>query len=680
MISRDEIDEHIIDERGHRGGRRWWPFAVLGVLLVAVVVLIVWVAMPLLQSKELRFLKYKETAAVLSAKGEFSRATSMYKKALALKPGELDIARAIAECRLKMGDLPEAIAEYQRCLKMNQDDVQTQLTLASLYLLAKNMDRSAKIVDTILEVEPDNVSALMMRAQCHYERSDTPHPLITVSMIADMLPTTAYTYDSSKVAEFISGNPEAREKELLEAVKASPDNVQVYKNLADFYRRQKRFDESETQYKKMLELAPRDPYVHLHVADFYRNPEVGRLADSLREYSYILLNINSKNLFALRGAAGLSLATGAPDEASRYIEKLLWELPSDPYGRYFRAVLELFRNDMDRAEADLFSVVDRGGLSEKAPPHYLLGYAYLLNRKMKEARKSLDQAAKVDLTFSRARLLSAEVALNLGEYSEALEIIDNLLTDERHRDNPLAHLVQARVYILQNDYTQAESPLEKLAQLDGESVHPRLLLGEVYKRTVKSDQALGQYDLAIKADPDSPLAFYLRGLLYEKRGEPTLARLDLQKAVEKNPNFAAAANTLADTYLKQAGENADARALGQTLLDQFPNDFVVLDALGMVFYQQGKFDQAVEIYELIPPRERDARPQIVYNYGMALLASGRKALAQRGPEDQTRRAHRKNAEARTELEKAARWIGRLPKAEEIQETLDEINQEQGITD
>jgi len=682
MIPEEEIEDHIeaeAYETVHRGSRRWWLVAALGVLVVAVALLVVLVGVPLLQGKELRFLKYREAAAAFVAKEEFARAISMYQKALSLKPKQLDIRRSIAECRLRSGDLPEAVAEYHRCLRMKPDDFQTQLTLASLYLLGKNIDRAGEIIDMILEREPDNVSALIVRTQCHYERSDTPHPLINVRMIADILPVISYAYDLSKASESVTGDPEKREKQLLEAVKANPNNVQVHKNLADFYRRQKRFDEAEEQYKKMVQLSPQDPYVHLHLADFYRNREVDRLTDAIKQYSHILLNINSKNLFALRGIAGLSLATGALDQAEKYIKRLLWEQPSDPYGRYFRGVLDVFEKNTERAEGDLFFVVDKGGLSEKASPHYLLGYAYLLNHNLSEARRSLQQAAKVDLTFSGPRLLSAEIALNLGEYQKASKIIDKLLVDQRQKNNRLAYLMRGRIYIAQNDYTQAESPLSRLAELDGESVHPRLLLGEVYKRTGKSDQAVKQYELAIEADPESALTYHLLGLLYEQRGEPVLARLNLREAVKRDANFAVAARSLADAYAKSGGENADARVLGQTLLEQFPGNFVLLDALGMIFYQQGKFDKAVEVYELISPEQRDARPQIVYHYGMALLGSGRKARAQRGSDVQARKADRRNSEARRELQKAVQWIRSLPQTEEIQEILDEINQEQGVS-
>jgi tetratricopeptide (TPR) repeat protein len=677
----------------HHHGRRWW-IVIVPVLLLAVAALLIFVGLPLLHSKEVRFLRHKEKAATFAAAGEFTKAIAEYQKALVLKPEEYDVQRAIAECRLKSGDLPEAIVEYLAC----PDDLDTQLTLASLYLLVKNMDATATALEAVSETEPDNMQALIMAAQAHYEQSDTVHPLVTVRMIADILPPTTYTYDLSRVVESLEGDREQRGKKLLEAVQAAPENIQVHKNLADFYLRQGDLDKAEAEYKKMVELAPKDPYVHLHLADFYRNERVRAAASGdsspwrdwldrgIKEYRQILEGINAKNLYALRGISALLLSKGGAqldqaakemDEAKKYIDRLLWEQPADPYGRYYRGVLGVLERDSEKAEPDLYFVVDKGGLSERGSPHLLLGHAYLLNHKLPEAIKSLGLAAKVDLSFARPRLLSAEISLNLGKYEEAMEVIEKLLADADQQGNRLAHLLHARIYVAQNDYAHAEAPLLKLAELDPQSVHPPLLLGEVYKRTGKSDQAVEQYQRAIQLDPDSALPYYILGVLYEKRGEPEFAQLNLREAVRRDPNFKLATRSLAETYVQFAGENADARELGRTVAEQVPNDVALLDALAMVFYQRGRFDEAVTIFELIPPGERDARPLILYHYAEALFGSARKAAAERS-DAETRRANRNYAEARRMLTRAKRRLEDLPQSEEIRQLLDEINRELGV--
>ncbi len=638
-----------------RAALKWGLILLVSVLVVGVALLIVRVGAPMLQGKKLRFVKYKEAAAAFVADGELAKAIDVYRKALSLKPNDLDVRRSLAQTILRSGDLPEAVAEYHRCLKAKPEDTQIQLTLASLHLLAKNIARSAELVDAVLEKEPDNVVALIMSAQCDYEETDANHPVIEVSMITGILPATFSRYDLETPAETLRANPEYEQK-LLEAVKASPDKVQPHKNLADFYRLQKRFDDAESEYKKMVELAANDPDVRLHLADFYRNEDLRRFPDAIRQYSDILDRINSKNLFALRGIAGLSLATGDLESARRYIDRLLWEQSSDTFGRYFRGILALYNKDMARAEADFLLVAKEN--PTYAPARFLLAYAYLLGHQLREAEKTLEQAAK-DLTFGRPRLLLAELALNLAEYDRALESLDKL--PEKEKDNPLAHLLRGRVHFSRNDPTQAEAPFTKLAQLDEKRSYPQLLLGEVYKRIGKNDRAVAQYELAIAADARSPLPSYLLGLLYEKMGEPVLSMSNFENALKRDPNFAVAGRSLAEAYVKSGGENADAAALAQTLLQRFPNNHVLLDTLSTVFYERREFDKAIVVLELIPEAERDARPQIVYHYAMALFSKGR------------------TAEARREFEKAARWVRRLPKVQEIQETLDEIVHEKGIT-
>lgn len=685
-------DDHDFED-GRRRGRRWWILAV-PVLLAAVVALLILVGFPLLHSKDVRFLTHKEKAVTFAAEGEFAKAIAQYQKALSLKPEEHEVQKAIAECRLRSGNLAEAIAEYRAC----PDELDTQLTLASLYLLIKNVDATETALEAVAEAEPDSLQALLMRAQLHYEQSDTVHPLVTVRMITDILPPTTYTYDLSRVVELLDGDPEQRERKLLEAVEAAPANIQVHKNLADFYLRQGELDKAEAEYKKMVELAPQDPYVHLHLADFYRSDRVAAAASAdsspwrdwldraIKEYRQILDGINSKNLYALRGIAALLLARGGHrtnqgsgdmDEARKYIDRLLWEQPGDPYGRYYRGVLGVFQRDLERAEPDLYFVVDKGGLSQRGAPHLLLAHAYLLNRSVPEAIKSLEQASRIDLSLAGPRLFSAEISLNLGKYDEAQQTIERLLSDPHHQGNCLAHLLHARTFVIQNDYTRAESPLLKLAELDPQSVHPALLLGEVYKRTGKSDQAVSQYQRGISLDPDSALPYYLIGVLYEKRGEPEFARLNLREAVKRDANFQLAARNLAEMYVQFAGENVDARELGQTIVEQFPDNDALLDALAMVFSRRERFDEAIEIFQLIPPEERDGHPLILYHYGEALYGSGRRAAAERTDAD-TRRANQNYAEGRRMLTRAKRRLEDLPESQEVRRLLVEINRELGI--
>lgn len=653
----EQVEEDLYQLEG-RESRRWAVVLALAFPVLAVGLAVVFLAGTVLQGKSRRLLKYKAKASAFVAEREFARAISMYQRAVALNPNDAGTRELIARCRLQQGDLSEAIAEYRRCRRKKPEDTQLQLTLASLHLLAKNVGRSKEILDSVLENEPDTVLALIMEAQCYYERKNNSHPVVNVSMITGILPSTASPYNLPTGSESV-GASSTDENVLLQAVQDSPDKIQPHKNLADFYRRQKRFAEAEAEYKKMVEVAPQDPYVYLHLADFYRAEETARLPEAITQYSRVLRAIDSKNLFALRGISALSMATGKLADAKRYIDRLLWEYPSDAYARYFRGIMEVYDEDMGRAESDFLFVSKE--VSEYPHARYLLGYAYLVNHAMAKAEKSLEQAAKVDPTYGRPRLLLAEIALNLEEYTRALETLNQLLNIEKQKDNSLAYLMRGRIHISRNDPTGAEAPFAKLAELDKESVHPMLLLGEVYKRTGKNDQAIAQYKAAISAGPGSAVPPYLLGLLYEKMGDQVLAMSYYEDAVRKAPNLAVAARSLANAYFSNSGgRGADAKELGETLLDRFKSNYTLLDALATVFYEQNEFHKAVQVLELIPSQERDVRPQIVYHYAMALYRSKR------------------NSQARRELEKAMRWMRKLPEAEDVEKTLDEVIGAKGI--
>jgi tetratricopeptide (TPR) repeat protein len=284
----------------------------------------------------------------------------------------------------------------------------------------------------------------------------------------------------------------------------------------------------------------------------------------------------------------------------------------------------------------------------------------------------------------------AEIYVNLGQENKALNIINDFFTDDRKKGSPLACLLTGRILISRNEMTQAESPFTQLGELDKDTVYPRLLLGEIYKRVGNNEQSEAHYQAAIDADPESSWPPYLLGLLHQRIGKPVLARANYEKAVERNPNLRIAVRSLAELYVGSLREHAVpsvsdetlVKTLMETLNTRFPDNLTLhvtlLDAVGQVFSERTQFDRAVEIFELIPGHVRDARPHVIYHYATALYggASEARVEAQRLSGKTARQASQKAAEwtarSRRELQKAARWLRTLPTAEQVDQKLNEV--------
>ena len=103
----------------------------------------------------------------------------------------------------------------------------------------------------------------------------------------------------------------------------------------------------------------------------------------------------------------------------------------------------------------------------------------------------------------------------------------------------------------------------------------------------------------------------------------------MQKAIELNPNYAAALNYLGYTYAEMGVELDRAEALINRALELEPNDGFFIDSLGWVYYQKGDYPRAIEQLERAVHLVVDD-PVIIEHLGDAYLKDGRpgKALTQ----------------------------------------------------
>ena len=106
--------------------------------------------------------------------------------------------------------------------------------------------------------------------------------------------------------------------------------------------------------------------------------------------------------------------------------------------------------------------------------------------------------------------------------------------------------------------------------------------------------ALSAFERVAKVDP-SAITFYNLGTLYMKLGQPTAAKRALERALELNPEYADASNTLG-ALLAQNGDTPGALAHFRRALDAKPDYADALNNLGYTLFQTGQAQQAYEFY------------------------------------------------------------------------------------
>ena len=157
----------------------------------------------------------------------------------------------------------------------------------------------------------------------------------------------------------------------------------------------------------------------------------------------------------------------------------------------------------------------------------------------------------------------------------------------------------------------------------------------------------------MEADPDNLVNYQSLARLYASRKEFAKAVQIYEKAVAKRPDFWPAANDLAallSDHGKTEGDLDRALALAQGALKRRPEEGVVQDTLGWVYYRKGDARRALE-YLQTAQSKLPGNPEVNYHLGMALVRDGKKQ------------------EAKGYLQKSLAGQGEFPGREEAAKTL-----------
>jgi Tfp pilus assembly protein PilF/peroxiredoxin len=138
--------------------------------------------------------------------------------------------------------------------------------------------------------------------------------------------------------------------------------------------------------------------------------------------------------------------------------------------------------------------------------------------------------------------------------------------------------------------------------------------------------ALVAFERVAKLHPTA-ITFYNLGTLYMKRGDPSRARAAFERALEMQPEYADASNSLG-ALLAQSGEVPAAIERFRAALQVKPDYPDALNNLGFALFQTGHREQAHELYEKALQLQPDF-PEAYNNLGIFFGRQGDLEAAQR---------------------------------------------------
>jgi putative PEP-CTERM system TPR-repeat lipoprotein len=343
--------------------------------------------------------------------------------------------------------------------------------------------------------------------------------------------------------------------------------------------------------------------------------------------------------------ASLLIGKGDLDQATAQVGAIRKISKLDRQAYYFEALIASRRGDLPAAREAIQQVL-KGGV-EYVPGLLLAGEIEFRTKQYNQALDYLRRAVNGAPDSSYAQRLLAATYLRLGSPAHALEVLQPALS--RGTRDPQLMTVAGEAYLAVGDIPKAAQYFAQTTALDPKNAAARARLGQVrfaegdnagairdleaasamdpnvspadlalitnLLRQKQFDQALVAVGRLEKKQPDNPLVYNLRGIVYLAKRDVGAARENFERALQIQPDYLPAIGNLAQLdWLEKKPDQARKRY--DAVLEKDPKNEQALLAFTNLLQSRG--GDPTEIESLLK-KALTANPQSI-NARFALVA------------------------------------------------------------
>src|ERR1700722_3027812 len=163
---------------------------------------------------------------------------------------------------------------------------------------------------------------------------------------------------------------------------------------------------------------------------------------------------------------------------------------------------------------------------------------------------------------------------------------------------------------------KAREAAQQSQRLDDNLIEAHLSLGNVYRETGKTDEAIKEFRSALQLSPKCDVCYRRIGQVYVAAGMKDQAVRALQNAITLNPYFWSNYNELGDAY-NQFGENTKALAAFRHVVELDPTNPLGHQDIGAAYFSLGKYEESILEFKDAIALQPDA--DVYTDLGEALL-------------------------------------------------------------
>ena len=413
-------------------------------------------------SKEEAANRYLNSGIELYSEGELSKASVELRNALQIDP---KLASAyyylglISEKHKNWKDLYKNLSKVEQ---LDPNHVQAKIKLAYLLLLAQQADSALEKADFILALDKDNAEAYAIKASAYLQKDLYDVAMEYINKAVDQ---------NSQSAEIVS-------------IKASIMHKQGYT------------DAALAMLSDLIEHS--DDNLHLLLLRTEINEEVNNVTAVEADYRTLIRANRDEKAFYLKLAKLLN-DSGRLDEAVEVLEDYLRRDGSDTEVRMV-IVDVLSSQDLEAGKKQLESYITED--PENAELRFFRIDRLIAMGKNVEVLLELERIIGgefKDQDLFRAKALKADLQLSVGQKDKALQLVNEILSVDRHFEQAL--LVRARYHLSVEDIDAVVSDLRTVLRNNPESESALIMLANAYLSSGSSQLADDTFRKVLDINP-----------------------------------------------------------------------------------------------------------------------------------------------------------------------------------
>lgn len=573
---------------------------------------------------------YVASAKSYMAKGDYKAAAIEAKNALQKEPGSGEARLVLARALLDGGDAAGAETEARKAIdaKVAKDDVypvlawalvrQGEYAKATKELSGEKLTRPEARADLAIALAAAQSSeGDIAKAQSELDAAlvDAPGSTRALLLKAELAARTGDTAGATKYIDAV--------------LKDAPENTEALLMKAEMQLAERHVDDAQKLLEQAIaahpnDVAPRAALVSLAVAT--------SKPDMAKEQVAKMKEVAPQDLRTLYDDALVAFVLGDMAHARDVTQRLLAARPDNMQTLLLSGLVDVQLASYASAEEKLRRVVQR--IPSALVARRALALAYLRTGRPANALETLQpvmSTASNDPTLLR---IAGEAYLAQGKATEAEAVYER--ANSLDKSNVASQVRLAQVRFAAGDASRGFSDLEALSANDASAGQAEMALFAAHLKRREFDQALAIVDQIEKRDPKNAAgAENLRGIVYLSKRDLANARLHFEKALEIQPDFYPAAQSLATLDI-QEGKLQAARDRYDRLLAKNPkNDQLLIASAQLLELSGAPADQvraALDKAVAANPTSVAARnARVVFELrhrdGKAALAAAQAALA-----------------------------------------------------